>query len=76
MNMGKNRQSFLLNLEKNCAVQNQISSIPSSEKEITNEKERNTELFKFYKALFELKISVSNALIQGYLNRIEIPKLT
>ena len=25
---------------------------------------------------FEAKINVSNALIQGYLNRIEIPKLT
>ena len=30
----------------------------------------------FYKALFEPKINVSNALIQDYLNRIQIPKLT
>ena len=39
-------------------------------------KKKNTELFKFYKALFEPKINVSNALIQDYLNRIEILKLT
>ena len=55
---------------------NQIRTISCSEKEITDEKEINTELVKFYKELFEPKISVSNALIQDYLNRIEIPKLT
>ena len=60
---------IFLNLEKNCAIQNQIRTISFSENEIT-------ELFKFYKALFEPKINVSNALIQDYLNRIEIPKLT
>ena len=38
---------FFLNLEKNCAVQNQIRTISCSEKEITEEKEINTELFKF-----------------------------
>ena len=43
---------------------------------MTHEKERNTKLFKFYKGLFEPKINVSNALIQDYLNCIEIPKLT
>ena len=64
------------NLEKKHAVQKQIRTISCSEKEITNEKEINNELFKFYKALFEPKINVSNALIQDYLNRIEIPKLT
>ena len=57
-------------------MQNQARTISYSEKEITDEKEINTELFKFYKGLFESKINVSNALIQDYLNRIEIPKLT
>ena len=42
---------------------------------MTHEKERNTKLFKFYKGIFEPKINVSNALIQDYLNCIEIPKL-
>ena len=65
-----------LKSRKNCAVQNQIWTISCSEKEINDEKEINTELFKFYKALFEPKINVSNASIQDYLNRIEIPKLT
>ena len=58
------------------AVQKQIRTISCRKKEITDEKEINNELFKFYKALFEPKINVSNALIQDYLNRIEIPKLT
>ena len=72
MSLGKNRQ---LNLEKliNCAKQNQKRAISCSEKEITNEKET---LFEFYKTLFEPKINASNALIQDYVNRNEIPKLT
>ena len=45
-------------------------------KQITDEKEMNAELLKFYKTLFEPKINVSNALIQDYLNCIEISKLT
>ena len=73
---GEKSSKFFLNLEKNCAVQNQIRTISCSEKEITDEKEINTELFKFYKVLFEPKINLSNALIQDNLNCIEIPKLT
>ena len=67
---------FFLNLEKYCAVQNQLRSMSCSEKEIFDGKEIKTELFKLYKALFEPKIIVSNALIQDYLNRIKVPKLT
>ena len=63
-------------MKKNRAVQNQIRTISCSEKEIADEKEINAELFKFYKALLEPKINLSNALIQDYLNRIEISKLT
>ena len=44
--------------------------------EINDKKERNAELFKFYKGLFEPKISVSNALIEDCFNRTEIQKLT
>ena len=72
----KKSSKFFLNLEKNCALQNQISTITCSGKEIIDEEELNTELFKFYKALFEPKINISNGLIQEYLNHIEIPKLT
>ena len=53
---------FLKNLLKNCAIQNQIRTISCSVKEITDEKEINNELFKFYEVLFEPKIKVSNAL--------------
>ena len=53
-----------------------MRTISCSEKELTDEKEINTKLFKFYKTLFEPKINVSNELIQDYLNRIEIPILT
>ena len=52
--------------------QNQIKNISCSDKEINDGKEINTELVKFYKALFQPKINVSNALIQDHLNRIEI----
>ena len=74
MNLSKCK--FFLNLEKNYAVQNERRNISCCEKEITDEKEINTELFMFYKVLFETKIHVSNALIQDYLNHTEIPKLT
>ena len=60
---GQKSSKFFLNLEKNRAVQNQIKTISCSEKEITDEKEINTELFQFNKARFEPKINVSNALI-------------
>ena len=63
-------------IQKNHAVQNKIKTISGSEKEISDENEIDTELLKFYEALFEPKISVSNALIQDYLNCIEIAKLT
>ena len=43
---------------------------------IADEKLINTELIKFYKALIEPKINISNTHIQDYLNRIEIPILT
>ena len=57
------------------AVQNQIRTISCREKEITDKKEINTEVFKFSKALFEPKISVSNTLIQDYVNGIDTLKL-
>ena len=57
------------------AVQNQIRTISCREKEITDKKEINTEVFKFSKALFEPKINVSNTLIQDYVNGIDTLKL-
>ena len=63
-------------IQKNHAVQNKIKTISGSEKEISDENEIDTELLKFYEALFEPKINVSNALIQDYLNCIETAKLT
>ena len=59
-----------------CTVQKQIRTISFSKKEITDEKEINTGLFKFYKGLFEPKVNISNVLIQDYLSRIEILKLS
>ena len=57
-------------------AQSLIRTISYNEKKINDEKEINIELFKFYKALCEPKLNLSNALIQHYLNRIEILKLT
>ena len=45
-------------------------------KKKTDEKKVNIEVFKFYKTFFDPKINAYNALIQYYLNHIEIPKLT
>ena len=42
-------------IQKNWAVQNQIRTISCSEKETSDENEINSELFKFYEALFEPK---------------------
>lgn len=72
---GKIVKVFFKSWKKLCCSKLNSQNISCSEKEIIDEKEINTELFKFYKVLFELKINVSNALIQGYLNVIEIPKL-
>ena len=71
----KKLSKFSLNLEKNCAVQNQIRTISCSEKGLTDKKEINTEVFNIYKTFFEPKISVLNALIQDDLSRAEILKL-
>ena len=60
---GEKSSKFFLNLEKNRAIQNQVRTISCSDKEISDEKEINTELFKFYKTLFEPKTNVSNALV-------------
>ena len=52
-----------------------MRTISYSKKEINDEKEINTELFKFYKPIFEPKIIISNELIQDYLNCMKILKL-
>ena len=62
-------------MKKNRAVQSQMRTISYSKKEINDEKEINTELFKFYKPIFEPKIIISNELIQDYLNCMKILKL-
>lgn len=51
-----------------------MRTISYSKKERNDEKEINTELFKFYKPIFEPKI-ISNELIQDYLNCMKILKL-
>lgn len=66
---------FLKFLEKNRAGQSHMRMISYSEKEVNDEKEINTELFKFYKPIFEPKIIISNELIQDYLNCMKILKL-
>ena len=52
-------------MKKNRVVRNQIRTISCSEKEITDKKEINSEILKFYKALFEPKISVSQCFNSG-----------
>ena len=72
---GKIFKAFLEFWKKLCCSKSN-KTISCSEKEITDKKEINTELFKFYKARLEPKINVSNALIPDDLNRIKISKLS
>ena len=43
---------FFLNLEKSCAIQNQIRNILIDNIEINNQKDTNKELYLYYKNLF------------------------
>ena len=52
-------------------IQNYIITISCDEKEITDEQKITDKLFKFYKVLFQKKISVSNKLILDYLKKTE-----
>lgn len=52
-------------------IQNYIITISCDEKEITDEQKITDKLFKFYKVLFQKKISVSIKLILDYLKKTE-----
>ena len=49
---GEKSSKFFLNLEKSCAVQNQIRNVLTDNIEINNQKDINNELYLYYKNLF------------------------
>ena len=53
---GEKSSNFFLNLEKNRAIQGQVRTIISNEKEITDESEINAHIASFYKSLFKEKL--------------------
>ena len=67
---------IFLNLEKHCTIQNQIRTVITNGKEITNESEISEQLSLFYKTLFQEKLSFCNNGLKTYLQSVSIPVLS
>ena len=67
---------FFLHLEKNRAIQGQVQTIVSNEKEITDETEINAHIAFFYESLFKEKLSFKNENLTQYLENISMPCLS
>ena len=74
MSLGEKSTNFLLNLEKQLAIQSQIHSVIINQDEITDQAEINKQIFSFYQSLFSRK--VQNQADKAYLEHIPLPKLT
>ena len=55
MSLGEKSTNFLLNLEKQLAIQSQIHSVIINQDEITDQAEINKQIFSFYQFLFSRK---------------------
>ena len=73
---GEKSSEFLLNLEKQHALQNQVRTLLFDQNEIRDKNQINHQLHHFYKTLFTEKRQVQNEDITAYLNQISIPILT
>ena len=73
---GEKSSKFFLNLEKNRAIQGQVRTIVSNEKEITDESEINAHIASFYESLFKEKLSFKNENLIQYLENISMPCLS
>ena len=58
---------FFLNLEKSCAVQNEIRNVLIDNIEINNQKDINKELYLYYKNLFNKRQHLSKHDINNFL---------
>ena len=73
---GEKSSTFLFNLEKQYALQNQVRTLLCDQNEITEEKQINHQYHHFYKTLFTEKLQIQNENTTAYLNQISIPVLT
>ena len=73
---GEKSSKIFLNLEKHCAIQGQVQTIVSNEKEITDESEISAHIASFYETLFKEKLSFKNENLTQYLENISMPCLS
>ena len=66
---------FLLNLERQKAINTTVRHLIDDTKDITDLKEINTHICKFYKNLFKKNISKSESERKLFLNIIALPNL-
>ena len=74
--MARNHQNFLLNLEKQHALQNQVRTLLCSQNEVMDKSQISHQLHHFHKTLFTEKLQNQNENITAYSNQISIPVLT
>ena len=74
--MEKNRQSFFFNLEKQKAINTTVRHLIDDGKDITDLKEINACICKFYKNLFKKNVSKSDLEKKSFLDSIVLPNLT
>ena len=73
---GEKSSKFFLNLEKSRAIQNLVRIIKCDSKELTDIKEINEHIFKFYLNLFKKKNYSSTNDLNTFLETVSLPSLT
>ena len=73
---GEKSSKFFLNLEKNRAIQGQVRTIVSNEKEMTDESEINAHIASSNESLFKEKLSFKKENLTQYLENISMPCLS
>ena len=73
---GEKPTKFFLNLEKQKAINTTVRHLIDDDKDITDLKEINSSICKFYKYLFKKNFSKSDSEKKSLLNSIALPNLT
>ena len=76
MNFMKKPTKFFLNLEKQKAINSTVRHLIDDGKDITDLKEINACICKFYKNLFKKNVSKSDSEKKSFLNSIALPNVT
>ena len=73
---GEKPTKFFLNLEKQKAINTTVRHLIDDDKDITDLKEINACICKFYKNLFKKNVSKSDLQKKSFLDSIALPNLT